>query len=132
VKTDSTFLGIGAAAAAMAVALGALGAHALRARLEPAALAAYQTAVQYHSLHSLALCIVALWLMRLQGGDTGRRHATVAAWSFCVGIVLFSGSLYALVLGGPRWLGPVTPAGGVAFIVGWSALAIGAFRHAAR
>lgn len=131
-KTDSLFLGIGAVLAALAVALGALGAHALRARLEPAAFTAFQTAVQYHFLHSIALCIVALWLSGLRDGAPGRSLATVSAWAFCAGIVLFSGSLYGLVLGGPRWLGPVTPIGGVAFIAGWLALATAAFRHAAR
>ncbi len=102
-------------AGASAVACGAFGAHALEKRLDAAALSTWNTAVQYHALHALALLGVALLLER------GKR-AGLAGLAFVIGIVCFSGSLYWLALGGPRWLGPVTPIGGLAFIVGWLAL----------
>jgi len=99
------------------VALGAFGAHALKARLEAAQLATWSTAVEYHLLHAIALLALALY-----GKATGRAVQPSAAL-FVAGIVLFSGSLYALALGGPRWLGPVTPLGGLCFLAGWIALA---------
>ena len=102
---------------ATGVALGAFGAHGLKDRLGPAGLATWQTAVEYHLIHAVALLALVLW-----NGATGRPIQPAAA-SFAVGIVLFSGSLYALALGGPRWLGPVTPLGGLAFLVGWLARA---------
>ncbi|NNL67799.1 MAG: DUF423 domain-containing protein [Myxococcales bacterium] len=102
---------------AAGVALGAFGAHGLKGRLGPSGLATWQTAVEYHLIH-----VVALLALVLFGSATGRSIQPAAA-SFVAGIVLFSGSLYALALGGPRWLGPVTPLGGLAFIVGWLALA---------
>jgi uncharacterized membrane protein YgdD (TMEM256/DUF423 family) len=129
-KAASVFFGLGAVSAAVAVALGALGAHALRGRLDASALSSFQTAVQYQFLHSLAVCIVALWLHGMAQDASARNGGIAAAWAFCVGIVLFSGSIYGLVLGAPRWLGPVTPVGGVAFIVGWLVLAATAFRRA--
>lgn len=129
-KAASVLFGLGALSAAVAVALGALGAHALRGRLDASALSAFQTAVQYQFLHSLAVCIVALWLHGMAQDASARSGGVAAAWAFCVGILLFSGSIYGLVLGAPRWLGPVTPVGGVAFIVGWLVLAATAFRRA--
>ncbi len=103
---------------AAGVALGAFGAHGLRQTLGEA-LATWQTAVLYHLLHVLAILAVGVLLRVL--GDAGTLRA--AGWLFALGILLFSGSLYALALGGPRWLGPVTPLGGVAFIAGWLLLA---------
>ena len=79
------------------------------------ALSAFQTAVQYQIVHSLALIAVGLWLAR-HPEDMLSRYA---AFAFCFGILFFSGSLYGLTLGGPRWLGPVTPIGGTLFIAGW-------------
>ena len=101
---------------ASAVALGAFGAHALKARLEPASLTTWSTAVEYHLVHALALLALALF-----GSATGRAIG-LPAFALTVGIVLFSGSLYLLALGGPRWLGPITPLGGLCFIGGWLAL----------
>ncbi|HSY53903.1 MAG TPA: DUF423 domain-containing protein [Opitutaceae bacterium] len=97
------------------VTLGALGAHALGATLAARSMAtAWETAVIYHLIHAVAVFAVAValpcprpWLVR-------------AAICWAVGVVLFSGSLYALALGGPHWLGPVTPLGGLAFLLGWS------------
>jgi len=128
VSISSLFLGLGAASGAVSVALGALGAHALKSRLDAAALAAFQTGVEYQFFHSLALCVVALWL---RGADqSGHGAVLFAACAFIFGILFFSGSLYILALDGPRWLGPVTPIGGVAFIAGWLALAYEGFRRA--
>lgn len=98
------------------VVLGAFGAHGLRGRLGAEALASWQTAVQYHLLHSVALLALALY-----ASSTGRAIGAPAVL-FCAGILLFSGSIYVLVLGGPRWLGPVTPLGGLCLIAGWLAL----------
>ncbi|CAM5536812.1 DUF423 domain-containing protein [Rhodanobacter lindaniclasticus] len=101
-------------AGASAVLLGAFGAHALRGVLDARGLDLWRTAVDYHVWHALALALaVAL------GRGRGARVATAA---FAAGIVLFSGSLYALALGAPRWVGIVTPFGGLAFVAGWLAL----------
>ncbi len=108
--------------------LGALGAHALKTKLDPTALHAFETAVTYQFFHSMALCIVAVWLRSGGVSIAGQGAAVFAGYAFCVGIVLFSGSLYVLSLGGPRGFGPVTPVGGIAFIAGWIALAVAALR----
>lgn len=103
---------------ATGVGLGAFGAHGLRARLAPDLLAIYETGVSYHLVHGLAACVAAL----LARTGPGRRAAT-AGWLFIAGIVVFSGSLYMLALTGTRWLGAITPLGGVAWIAGWLLLA---------
>lgn len=114
---------IGAASAALAVAAGAFGAHGLRATFEASGKAAvFETAVRYHMVHALALVMVGLVGLHAARGPA----LAIAGWAFLVGTVLFSGSLYGLSLSGPRWLGPITPLGGVAFIVGWVALAVAA------
>ncbi len=100
---DKTFLLLGAVAAFLAVILGAFGAHALRGRLSPEMLAVFQTGVQYHVYHALALILV-----------------------FVAGIVLFSGSLYLLATTGVTVLGAITPIGGLAFLIGWACLAFAA------
>jgi uncharacterized membrane protein YgdD (TMEM256/DUF423 family) len=107
---------IAAVVGASGVALGAFGAHGLRSRLDEAALATWQTAVLYHLIHALALLALVLFARA-----TGR-SVTVPASLFGAGIVLFSGSLYLLALTGARWLGPVTPFGGLAFLAGWLSL----------
>ena len=114
---------VGALSGALTVALGALGAHALEARVEPRQLEVWRTAVHYQGLHALAL--VALGLLGLTGGGAVRSSA-FAGWAFTLGTLLFSGSLYAWVLGGPKGLVHLTPIGGVTFIVGWIALALAA------
>ncbi len=111
------------AAGASAVALGAFGAHALHGVLDERGIALWHTAVDYHFWHALALCLAMFFLPAPH-----RRRAVVA---FGTGIVLFSGSLYALALGAPRWLGAVTPVGGVAFIIGWLWLGLGAAKRSA-
>ena len=109
---------VGSAAMFVAVALGAFGAHALRARLTPDMTAVWQTAVQYHAWHALAVLAVGMLLLQWPG----QRAVEIAGWLFVAGIVLFSGSLYAMALTGIRGLGAVTPFGGVAFLAGWAAL----------
>jgi uncharacterized membrane protein YgdD (TMEM256/DUF423 family) len=112
----------GALAAALAVGLGAFGAHALRATLGPDDLAVWRTAVDYQFWHALGLLVVALVAQR---SPSTLRVTTIA---FIGGIVLFCASLYALALGAPRALGMLTPVGGVAFIVGWMSLAMALLR----
>ena len=101
---------------ALAVALGAFGAHALRGRLEPADLALFETAARYQLLHALAAAFAADRAARASG-------AGAASVAFLVGAVVFCGSLYGLALGGPRLLGAITPLGGLGFILGWLMLA---------
>jgi uncharacterized membrane protein YgdD (TMEM256/DUF423 family) len=115
---------IGAILGFVGVLLGAFGAHALKGRLGPEALAAWHTAQQYQLLHALALLVVAL-ILRL--GLAGR-GAVVAAWCFLLGICLFSGSLYLLALTGIRGFGLVTPFGGLSLLAGWAVLASALWR----
>jgi uncharacterized membrane protein YgdD (TMEM256/DUF423 family) len=109
------------------VALGAIGAHALKAQLtERGMTQAWETAARYHLFHAVALVGVAAWA-RASAGSRSTRLLVWAAWGWCVGVGLFSGSLYGLALGGPRWLGPVTPLGGIFLLLGWLAVLIAAF-----
>ncbi|HKW81768.1 MAG TPA: DUF423 domain-containing protein [Casimicrobiaceae bacterium] len=110
---------IASLALAAAVALGAFGAHALKSRLAPDVLAVYHTAVQYHFWHALGL--LGLGLLALQW--SGPPALGLAAWLLLAGMVLFSGSLYLLALTGARWLGAITPLGGVASIAAWLVVA---------
>lgn len=111
-------------AGASGVLLGAFGAHALRGTLDAQALEVWHTGVEYHLWHALALALAAF---------VGRgRSARVAVTAFVLGIVLFSGSLYALALGAPRWCGLITPFGGLGFVVGWIALGLTLRRPADR
>jgi len=120
---DRIFFVIGSLLAAIAVGLGAFGAHALRATLTAADLATFETAVRYQMYHALALLAVAWAVTRWPSSGV-----TVAGWAFVAGILIFSGSLYVLVLTGQRWLGAVTPLGGLAFLLGWALLAWSAWR----
>ncbi len=109
------------------VGLGAMGAHALKATLiERGMTVAWETAARYHLFHAVALIGVAAWVRVAPLAD-GTRAMAWAAKLWCVGVVLFSGSLYWLALGGPRWLGPVTPFGGIALMAGWLLVGIAAF-----
>jgi len=116
---------LAALAGALAVMTGAFGAHALKARLTPDLLAVWQTAVQYHFWHALALGLIGV--LTLHRPDS--RALRAASWMMLLGLLLFSGSLYALALTGVRGLGAVTPLGGLAFIGGWLALAWAAWRR---
>jgi uncharacterized membrane protein YgdD (TMEM256/DUF423 family) len=118
---DRTFLGLGAISGFVAVAAGAFGAHALRDRLSAEHLAVFETAARYQMYHALALLAVALLLPLRPLGTL-----QWAGWLFVVGTALFSGSLYALALTGTRWLGAITPLGGIAFLAGWICLALSA------
>lgn len=120
---DRTFFVLGAVLAALGVAAGAFGAHALRARLSPEMLGVFETGVRYHLIHALGLLAVAWAAMRWPGTATN-----AAGWLFVAGTALFSGSLYALTLSGIRALGAITPLGGVAFIAGWLTLAWAALK----
>ena len=116
---NRTFLLVGALAAFVGVAFGAFGAHALRSRLSPDMLTVFETGVRYQMYHAFAVLIVALATARFDGW-----LVRAAGWSFTLGIVLFSGSLYALALTGVTTLGMITPLGGLAFLVGWALLIV--------
>ena len=112
------FFTIGALSAFLAVAAGAFGAHALRGALPPDLLDVFETAARYQMYHALALLAVG-WV----ASPGSSRAASLAGWLFVLGTVVFCGSLYVLSLSGVRWLGAITPLGGVAFLGGWLALA---------
>src|SRR4029077_3380180 len=115
---DKTFLLVGAVAAFLAVTLGAFGAHGLRARLSPEMMAVFQTGVQYHMYHALALILVSGIMGRMSGW-----LVQTAVWCFMAAIVLFSASLYMLAATGATILGALTPIGGLLFLIGWTCLA---------
>lgn len=115
----------GALNGALAVALGAFGAHGLRERVSAQMLTTWETAAQYHFFHALALLIVGMLAHQLN-----ETALLVPGWILLAGVTVFSGSLYLLVLTDQRWLGAITPLGGTALIVGWLWLAWGLWRHA--
>ena len=115
---DRTFAVLGVVSAAIAVALGAFGAHGLRGRVTPDLANVFEVGARYHMYHALGLIGVAWMASRWPGVATN-----AAGWLFVVGTILFSGSLYLMTLTGQRWLGAITPLGGAAFILGWLALA---------
>ncbi len=122
------FLILGAAGGGIGVVLGAYAAHGLKSVLTAEKLAVFHTAVTYQMYHSLALILVGIWLaIQQETSDVG--FLKFAGWGFFAGIVLFSGSLYGLSFGGPRFLGPITPLGGLLFISAWFALAVQAWRQ---
>ncbi|MCX7141579.1 MAG: DUF423 domain-containing protein [Proteobacteria bacterium] len=119
------FLPIGCIAALLAVAIGAFGAHGLKARVAPDLMAVFKTGVEYHFYHALGMVLVGLAAFHLpQSG-----HLKAAGWCMLAGIVLFSGSLYLLALTGLAWLGAVTPFGGLAFLAAWGLFATAALRN---
>lgn len=113
---DKTFFILGAALAGLSVALGAFGAHGLRNAITPDLLANYETGARYQMYHALALLALAWAIARWPGGTL----FPLSGWLFVAGVVLFSGSLYLMAFTGWRWLGAITPLGGVAFIGGWA------------
>jgi len=121
--TSRQLVTLGAVTAGLAVAAGAFGAHALRTRLAPGDLLVFETAARYQMYHGLAL-IAAGWVADRWPGPL----ASAAGWCFLLGVVLFSGSLYALTLSGVRVLGAITPLGGICFLAGWACLALAARR----
>lgn len=114
----------GAAYGFLGVMLGAFGAHALKARLTPELLAVWKTAVEYQFYHALALLLVGLLAAQKPSAPL---HA--AALCFALGVLVFSGSLYALALSGSRWLGAITPLGGLLFLAGWALLVVAALKR---
>jgi len=120
VPTAKVFLILGGLNAALVVLLGAFGAHALKARLSAEMLAVYQTGVHYHLFHALGLIAVGLVATQIPASA----YLKWSGWLMLAGIVLFSGSLYVLSVSGLRWLGMVTPFGGLAFILSWTLFVI--------
>jgi len=114
---ERVFFLLGSLSGFIAVAAGAFGAHGLRSRLTPDLLAVFETAARYQMYHALGLLAVAWAVTRWPGS-----MAVWAGWFFCAGTVIFSGSLYALALTGLRWLGAITPLGGLCFLGGWLCL----------
>lgn len=115
---------VGGILAALAVAAGAFGAHALKETLSPALSQTFNTAARYHLIHAVAMVCAGV-----VANAWPSRYHRLAAGSFFVGVVLFSGSLYALALSGVKSLGVITPFGGVFFIAGWSLLVIGVIQN---
>lgn len=117
------FLAIAAVFGGLSVAGGAFAAHALRNTLSDRALEVFETGARYQMYHALALLLVALLLSR---AESAQALITTSGVAFIIGVVIFSGSLYALSLSGIKWLGAIAPLGGLSFIVGWACLAIAA------
>lgn len=113
---------IGAILGGLSVMLGAFGAHSLKARLSEKSLETFHTAQFYQFMHSLALILIGLLMLKL--GEEHHKKLNRAGCFFLAGIVMFSGSLYTLALGGPRFFGPITPLGGLSFMIGWVLLAL--------
>ena len=120
---SNLFFALGSGLSLLGVALGAFGAHGLRSTLTPEMLETFEVAVRYQMYHSLGM-LAAAWAV-----SQWQNHLTTAAgWCFLAGILIFSGSLYVLSFTGIRWLGAITPIGGLAFIVGWGCLTVAAIR----
>ncbi|MBS1812152.1 MAG: DUF423 domain-containing protein [Acidobacteria bacterium] len=120
---ERVFFLLGALSSCLGVAAGAFGAHALKTRLSADMLATFEVGVRYQMYHAFGLIAVA-WVLTKWPSSL----ATLSGWCFLIGTVLFSGSLYLLTLSGVRWLGAITPLGGVAFLVGWLCLGIGVWK----
>ena len=118
------FIFLGSLNLLLAVILGAFGAHGLKARVTAEQLAWWHTGVDYHVWHALGLFGIGLLLLN----QPALGAAKPAGWLLQAGIVIFSGSLYAMTLGAPRWFGAITPIGGLAFIAGWAVLAWASLR----
>jgi uncharacterized membrane protein YgdD (TMEM256/DUF423 family) len=116
------WISLGAVFGGLSVMLGAFGAHSLKEHLTEQKLATFQTGTQYMGYHALALVLVGILVMVL--GEQGKQALKKVGIFFTVGIVLFSGSLYALAFDGPRFFGPVTPLGGLFFMIGWFTMAV--------
>lgn len=122
--TSRLILLSGAIFLSVAVVLGAFGAHGLKSKISPEMLEVYQTGVQYHFYHALGLLLIGVLTQQMSSGLLGW-----AALFLTLGIFLFSGSLYVLAISGIKWLGAITPLGGVSFIAGWILLAIAVWKN---
>lgn len=122
-RMDRRFVALGAILGLTGVAAGAFGAHGLKERLSPEMLAIFETGVRYQLVHAAALLFVGLAADRMRG-------TAAAGWLFLAGVAIFSGTLYVLATTGVRWLGAITPIGGVALLAGWAAIAWSAWRAA--
>ena len=122
---SKVFIILGSLNAFLAVALGAFGAHGLQNKLTEQMLATYETGVKYHMMHALGLILIGI-ISRYTSGSV---LINWSGWLICAGIVLFSGSLYVLSISGIRWLGAITPLGGLCFLAGWLLLAVAAFKY---
>ena len=120
------FLTIAALFGGLSVVGGAFASHALRDKLSDRALEIFEVGSRYQMYHALALLLVALLLSR---AESGQLPLTIAGFAFIAGVLLFSGSLYALSFSGIKWLGAITPLGGAAFLIGWGCLAIAAWSY---
>lgn len=127
-STARLLLLLGSVNGGLAVVLGAFGAHALRARIDPALMDVYHTASQYHFYHALALLAMAALATRMPETQGAMATLRWSGWLMTAGIVIFSGSLYLLAVTGVRWLGAITPIGGLAFIAAWILLVVTATR----
>ncbi|MGF1754861.1 DUF423 domain-containing protein [Vibrio makurazakiensis] len=119
-----TFAGL---SGAVSVMLGAFAAHALKAKLPEYLLEVFQTGVQYQLLHTLAILACGI-LLQLKVSPKAQKYFLIAAICFIIGILCFSGSLYALALTGIKWFGPITPLGGLLFIIGWGMFSVAALK----
>lgn len=124
--TAKLFLIFGGINAALVVVLGAFGAHGLKTKISSEMLAVYQTGVHYHLFHALGLMVVGLLETQIEGSA----YLKWSGWLMLAGILLFSGSLYILSVNGIRWLGAVTPFGGLSFVVAWMLFVVALFKSA--
>ncbi|HEY9631468.1 MAG TPA: DUF423 domain-containing protein [Coleofasciculaceae cyanobacterium] len=120
------FLTIAAILGGTSVAAGAFATHALKEQLNERAIEVFETGARYQMYHALALLLVGLLLSR---AESGQALLTFTGFAFMAGVVVFSGSLYALSFSGIKWLGAITPLGGLAFLLGWGSLAIAAWSY---
>ena len=116
---------VGALSGFLSVAFGAFGAHGLSGRLDARMLEVFRTGAQYQMYHALALVGLGLW-----AAQNPTASSAVPGWCFAAGSIIFSGSLYALSISGMKWLGAITPIGGLLFMIGWLAFAVAAYRTA--
>ncbi|MBW4658437.1 MAG: DUF423 domain-containing protein [Drouetiella hepatica Uher 2000/2452] len=124
------FLTIAAILGGTSVAAGAFATHALKDRLSERAIEIFETGARYQMYHALALLLVGLLLSQAEGqSESGRSLLTFTGCAFMAGVAIFSGSLYALSFSGIKWLGAITPLGGLAFLLGWGSLAIAAWGY---
>jgi len=124
---SKVFLILGSVNAATAVSMGAFGAHFLKTKIPEDMLFVFQTAVQYHFYHSLGLMAIGVLTIHIKP----EKHLGIAGWIMFIGIILFSGSLYILSTTATRWVGMITPFGGIAFIVSWVFIAIAVWKWSA-